>query len=270
MMVEAGLLVLSDLMRSTIIALAFLHTALAQAQNDRINTYGAVGWYNLFGTFKLADKWGIHSEYQWRRDNMITDWQQSLTRVGVNYQLTPATLLRAGYAWIETFPYGELPINALGRDFTEHRLFQMVQLTHKEGLLDLSHRFMLEQRFVGRYTDPGAEREDEFPLLHRLRYMIRLQVPLKGKVIADKIPYAAVYNELFIGFGKNVNANVFDQNRSGVLFGYRFNRVIRLEAGYFNQILQFGRRIDDRNIFQTNSGLILNGHFNFNLMKVAK
>jgi hypothetical protein len=254
-------------MRNTIIALAFLHTALAQAQNDRINTYGSVGWYNVFGTFKLGDKWGVHSEYQWRRDDVITDWQQSLARVGVNHQLTPSILLRAGYAWIETFPYGELPINGLGRDFTEHRLFEMIQLSHKEGILDLSHRFMLEQRFVGRYSDPLSEREDEFPLVHRIRYMIRLQVPLKGDQVADKTPYAAVYNELFIGFGRNVNANVFDQNRTGLLLGYRINSTIRLEAGYFSQVLQFGRRMDDRSIFQTNRGIIINGHFNFDRMR---
>jgi len=170
-----------------------------------------------------------------------------------------------GYAQIETFPYGEQPINGLGREFTEHRLFQMLQLTNKEGLLDISHRFMLEQRFVGRYSSAAQVREDEFPMMHRIRYMIRLQAPLKGKVITNKIPYVAVYNELFIGFGTNVNANVFDQNRLGALLGYRFSDVVRLEVGYFNQILQFGRRLDDLNIFQTNHGLIINAHFNFDL-----
>lgn len=186
------------------------------AQNNRINTYEIIGWYNYFGTFKMSNKFGIHTEYQWRRHNYITNWQQSLLRVGVNYQLNPRVLLRVGYGWIETFPYGEFPINNLGRDFTEHRLFQVVQITQKEGIIDLSHRFMLEQRFVGRYSNPNVSQEDEFPLLNRIRYMLRLQAPLKGKTIEDKTPYVAVYDEVFIGFGKNVNANIFDQNRIGV------------------------------------------------------
>jgi hypothetical protein len=238
-----------------------------QAQNNRLHTKGTIGWYNYFGTFRLSEKFSIHTEYQWRRDNLITDWQQGLLRVGVNYHLNPRVMIRAGYAWIETFPYGELPINAMGRDFTEHRLFQMVQLSHKEGRVDLSHRFMLEQRWVGRYSTPAAEKEDEFPLTQRIRYLFRLQLPLKGKEIKDKTPYVALYDEVFIGFGKNVNANVFDQNRIGVLAGYRFNPTVRIEAGYINQLLQFGRLINGRPVFQNNNGFVLNANFNFNLSK---
>lgn len=30
--------------------------------------------------------------------------------IGVNYQINSKVQLRIGYAWIETFPYGEIPI----------------------------------------------------------------------------------------------------------------------------------------------------------------
>jgi hypothetical protein len=179
-------------------------------------------------------------------------------------------LFRVGYAWIETFPYGKIPINEFSRDFTEHRLFQMLQLSHKEGVVEFSHRFMLEQRFVGRYSSANLEKEDDFPLLNRLRYLIRIQAPLKGKEIKDKTPYLALYNEVFIGFGENVNANIFDQNRIAVLLGYRFNKTIRIEAGYLNQIIQFGRQINNQNIFQNNNGIIINTNFNIDLTKKEK
>lgn len=237
------------------------------SQNNRVNTFENIGWYNYFGTFKLTNKFGLHTEYQWRRDNLISDWQQSLLRVGLNCQLTPRVLLRFGYAWIETFPYGDMPLNGFGKDFTEHRLFQMVQLSHKENKVDFSHRFMLEQRFVGKYSAANSQKEDEFPMLHRMRYMFRLQLPLKRNEIKDKTPYAALYNETFIGFGKNVNANVFDQNRIGILVGYRFNNTIRIEGGYLNQIVQFGRQISGQNIFQHNNGIIINANFNFDLTR---
>jgi hypothetical protein len=238
---------------------------IALGQNNRLNTNNNIGWYNYFGTFKVAEKFGIHTEYQWRRNNYITDWQQSLLRVGLNYNLNPRVLFRVGYAWIETYPYGDIPLNGLGRDFTEHRIFEMVQLSHKEGIVDFSHRFMLEQRFVGRYTSANEATEDEFPLLNRMRYMVRLQIPLKGKEIKDKTPYVAVYDEVFIGFGKNVNANVFDQNRIGILLGYRYNKNFRIEAGYLNQTLQYGRQISGQNVFQNNNGFIINTNFNFDL-----
>lgn len=236
-------------------------------QNNRINTNNNIGWYNYFGTIKVSNKFGIHTEYQWRRNNFISNWQQSLLRIGINYNLNPRVLFRVGYGWIETFPYGEIPLNGLGRDFTEHRIFEMVQLSHKEGIVDFSHRFMLEQRIVGRYSSANEKTEDEFPLLNRMRYMLRLQIPLKGSEIKDKTPYVALYDEVFIGFGENVNANIFDQNRIGLLFGYRFNKYIRLEGGYLNQTLQYGRQINGQNVFQNNNGFIVNANLNFDLNK---
>jgi hypothetical protein len=223
--------------------LAFTHST--SGQNNRINTSNNIGWYNYFGTFKLSSKFGIHSEYQWRRNNIITNWQQSLLRVGINYNRNS---------------------NVLFREFTEHRIFEMAQISHKEGIIDLSHRFMLEQRFVGKYSSASVSTEDEFPLLNRARYMFKLQAPLTKK----NNFYIAVYDELFIGFGKNVNANVFDQNRIGILFGHKFNKNIKIEVGCLNQTLQFGRLIDGKNVFQNNNGLIINAHFNFDCSKKSQ
>lgn len=247
-----------------VIVLSFASN-LIYAQNTRLNNYNSIGWYNYFGTFKVSEKFGIHTEYQFRRNEIITEWQQSLLRVGINFQLNRKIQFRLGYAWIETFPYGEIPINGMGKDFTEHRLFQMATITDKVSIVDLSHRFMLEQRWVGRYSNANLTKEDEYPLLNRFRYMFRMQIPLKGKEIKDKTPYVAVYDEIFIGFGKNVNANVFDQNRIGILLGYRFSKNIRIEGGYINQILQYGRQINGQNVFQYNNGIILNANFNIDL-----
>ena len=247
-----------------IVLLSFISSSI-NAQNTRLNNYNTIGWYNYFGTFKVSQKFGIHSEYQFRRTEIITKWQQSLLRVGFNYQVNPKIQFRLGYAWIETFPYGENPINGMGKDFTEHRLFQMATITDKVSIVDLSHRFMLEQRWVGRYSNANLTNEDEFPLLNRFRYMFRMQIPLKGKEIIDKTAYLAIYDEVFIGFGKNVNENIFDQNRVGILLGYRFNPSIRIEAGYLNQTLQLGREVNNRNIFQYNNGLIINANFNIDL-----
>lgn len=246
--------------------LLMVFTHIALGQNNRINTSNSIGWYNYFGTFKVSSKFGIHSEYQWRRNNIIANWQQSLLRLGVNYNKNPNVLFRIGYAWIETFPYGEFPINGLGREFTEHRIFQMAQVSHKEGAVDFTHRFMLEQRFVGKYSSANVSNEDEFPLLNRARYMVKLQAPLNKK----KNLYAAVYDEIFIGFGKNVNANVFDQNRIGILLGFKLNKNVKIEIGYLNQTLELGRLVGGQNVFQNNNGLIINSNFNFDFTKKSQ
>lgn len=247
------------------IILVFSLNHPAFSQNTRLSNKNTIGWFNYFGTFKVAKKVSIHSEYQFRRNKVVSDWQQSLLRVGVNYQINTKLEARIGYAWIETAPYGEIPINGMGKDFTEHRTFQMLTLSDKINAFGLSHRFMLEQRWVGRYSSSNLSKEDEFPLLNRLRYMFRFQLPFKGKEIKNKTAYVAAYNEIFLGFGKNVNENVFDQNRVGVLIGYRFNERVRIEGGYLNQTLQLGREVGNQNVFQYNNGIIINANFNFDL-----
>lgn len=235
------------------------------AQNTRITNNNNIGWYNYFGTFNFSKKLGLHTEYQWRRNETISDKKQNLLRLGINYQLNNKVQLRAGYANIETFVYGDIPINSFGKDFTEHRLFQMATLTDKISSFDISHRFMLEQRWLGRYSNTNLTKEDEFVFTNRLRYMFRVQVPLKGKTIENKTPYLALYDEIFLGFGKNVNENVFDQNRVGILLGYKFSPTVRLEGGYINQIVQLGREVENRNVFQYNNGIVINTIFNFDL-----
>jgi hypothetical protein len=247
-------------MRFCLFVLMFMVSVRAGAQNDRLHTHGTIGWYSTFATIRLGGPWSIHAEYQWRRDELVLGWQQSLARAGVSYKVNDRVLLRAGYAWIETFAYGTLPINAFGRDFTEHRMYQLLQLNERHGRLEVMHRFMLEQRFVGRYSAPQVTREDEYPLLHRVRYMLRIQRPFRSGPDAPQSAYAAVYNELFIGFGPNVNAIVFDQNRISVLVGYPFSDRVRVEGGYLNQVLQFGRRVEGRPVFQHNNGVIVNAY----------
>jgi hypothetical protein len=51
------------------------------------------------------------------------------------------------------------------------------------------------------------------------------------------------------------------------LLGYRFNKSVRIEGGYLNQIVQLGREVGGRNVFQYNNGIIVNTVFNFDLTK---
>ncbi len=246
-----------------ILFMALFVSKTLNAQNTRLNDYNNIGWYVYNGTFKLNNKWGIHSEYQWRRDHVIKDWQQSLLRTGINYHINQKLSLRLGYAWIETYNYGDIPINGFGKQFTEHRTFQMATVNDKIGIVELSHRLMLEQRWIGRYTNASLTKEDEYFFVNRFRYMLRMQIPLKGKTIGDRSPYAAIYDEIFIGFGKNVNENVFDQNRLGLLLGYRFSSKLRIESGLLSQMLQLPRKVGSRNVFQYNNGFILATHLSF-------
>jgi len=247
----------------TAIILVFI-LSTGYAQNTRISDNNSIGWYTATGTINFHKKWSAHFEYQWRRENYIRNWQQSLLRTGINYKANSSTAFRIGYAWAETYPYGDYPVNAFGKTFSEHRMYELATLTQRSGTLDISHRFILEQRWLPRYLSAASTKPDEWLFLNRARYMLRLQQSLKGKTLEDKEPYIAAYDEILIGFGKNVNENIFDQNRFGFLLGYRFSPVCRIEGGYLSQIVQLSREVTGRNVFQHNNGFIISSIFNIN------
>ena len=79
----------------------------------------------------------------------------------------------------------------------------------------------------------------------------------------DKQFYGAAADEIFIGAGKNLGTNIFDQNRIFLLLGLKLNKKVSLEAGYFNQTLQQGRRVNNNTIMQRNNGLVLSSFINW-------
>ena len=38
-------------------------SGFVNAQDTRLNNNNTIGWYNYFGTFKISEKMGIHTEY---------------------------------------------------------------------------------------------------------------------------------------------------------------------------------------------------------------
>jgi len=221
---------------------------LSNAQNDRLSDHNNINWIQAFNTIRLDKKWSLHLEYQWRREKGLKNWQQSLFRVGANRKLNEQVTVHLGYGWIETFPYGDFPIASAGT-FPEHRIYEQISFKQPIKKWTLTHRFRVEQRWLGR-VQPGTDRKIEaWTFLHRFRYQFRTQFAITAKW------YAVAADEIFIGAGKNVGVNIFDQNRIFLLAGYKLNQTISIEAGYFNQTLQQGRRINNRTIMQSNNGI---------------
>ncbi len=248
-------------MKNFTAAILLLVSLYSHAQNDRLNDYNNTNWFQTFNTIALNKKWSLHAEYQWRRENGLKDWQQSLLRIGTNYKITDNVIAHIGYAWVETFPYGDYPIANNGT-FPEHRLYEQLTLRQPTGKVLFTHRFRIEQRLLGRVkagTAGNREIEDWF-FLHRFRYQFRTQYPFWVK--GDKQLYGVAADEIFIGAGKNLGTNIFDQNRIFLLLGFRLNKKITIEGGYFNQTLQQGRRINNSTIMQRNNGVVLGSFLN--------
>lgn len=235
---------------------ALLICFFAIGQNDRLNDHNNTNWVQIFNNINLDKKWSLHIEYQWRRENWLKNWQQSLFRMGVNKKLSENVVIHLGYAWVETFPYGGFPIASSGT-FPEHRLYEQIIFRQPIRKWILAHRFRIEQRWLGK-VQTGTDREiEEWFFVHRFRYQFRAQYNFSPKW------YAVAADEIFIGAGKNVGVNIFDQNRAFLLAGFKLNRHVSIEAGYFNQTLQQGRKINNNSIVQNNNGIVTGLYLSF-------
>ena len=241
----------------------FLHN-YTFSQEQRLSDHNSIGWLVYTGTFRITPKFAIHTEYQWRRVDGLQNPQQNLLRTGVNYAVRKDVSLNAGYAFVETDPYGDFP-NA--NAFSEHRIFEQVVIKNPLGKVDVSHRFTLEQRFIEKFSTQNGTTKTDWIFLNRMRYRLRTEIPLSGKSTDNNTWSIILLDELFINFGKNVGANVFDQNRLAALVGYKVNKNVKIEAGYLNQILQQGKKVEGKPIFQYNNGFMLATHLFFDAVK---
>jgi hypothetical protein len=186
-----------------------------------------------FGNHKLTDKLSLHTEYQWRRADWITTWQQSLLRIGVDYKLGDAAVITLGYGHIVTWPYGHQPV---AEKFTEHRLWQTLTLTQRQGRFYFNHRFRPEQRWL---EGNGSGKEGWF-YRNRIRYRFMVNYPLTKKEMGPNTLFASIYDEIFIQFGPHFDRNYFDQNRLYGTLGYQFSTAGHVQAGYMQQYIVKG------------------------------
>ena len=186
------------------------------------------GWLFLMNTTKFNDKWGMHFDFQVRSQDEWNGVRNLLIRPGITYYLNKNSDVTLGYLLTPTYnkPAG-LPSFILN----ENRIWEQYIYKHKISAVNISHRFRLEQRFIGRNSA-----DDLFS--QRARYFVRFIVPLKkGEETFNEGFFAALQNEVFLNIqNKNqLNRSVFDQNRAYAAAGYRFSKKADLEAGYMNQ-----------------------------------
>lgn len=197
---------------------------MSEAQ-ERKNRSTFRTWYMVFGDHPIGDgPLGLHFDGQFRAEDLGGTPQQLLLRPGLNFDVTPSLQLSGGYAFIRDEPGGDARARA------ENRLWQQVLLRQALGSTRWTHRYRLEQRFLG---IPVGEERTEVRYQNRFRYFLKGTVPLS----AEGAHYLALYNELLIGFGRNVT-DPFDQNRSYAALGLALGDAWSLEAGYLLQIVQ--------------------------------
>lgn len=175
-------------------------------------------WYMYFGMNRLAERWSLHTEAQWRFYEVDRNFNQLLLRTGINYHIDKGVIATLGYAYIDTDPtFEDNPTQGVpfaGNQISENRIFQQFILTNKVWEFNFEHRYRLEQRFI---NDQG-----ENDTRHRARYRLQLTLPLTDTFFIN------FYDEIFI----NLQDNLFDQNRLYAALGVRITENSSIQIGY--------------------------------------
>jgi hypothetical protein len=207
------------------------------------------GWFASFNTVKLNKKFGLHLEAQFRSTDQWLHLQTMLLRGGLNYSIKKNIIATAGYGYI----HNRRIISGVSGYAPEHRIFEQLIVSHKLGYTSLSHRFRLEQRFIGKSVVHGNDFHNEGNTYsNRFRYFFRTLLPIATSSEFRRGPFFALQNEVFVNFGDKsaVNGETFDQNRAYGALGYRFSTRFDAEVGYLNQY------INGRNSAFTNNHIV--------------
>ena len=204
-----------SLLAAPVLLFLFAHTQLG-AQQTGEDELGA--WYMYFGMNRLAERWSLHTEAQWRFYEVERNFNQLLLRTGINYHIDKTTIATLGYAYIDTDPTFEdiPPVDSpfAGNQISENRIFQQFILTNKVWEFNFEHRYRLEQRFINY--------EGENTTLHRARYRLQVTLPLTDSFFIN------LYDEIFI----NLQDELFGQNRLYAAFGVRITENSSIQIGY--------------------------------------
>ena len=185
-----------------------------KGQNQTENELG--NWLMYFGTHKISEKYSLHYETQLRNYEVISNFNQLLPRVGLNYHIDENSIVTAGYAFIptqNTFDkgWGEEMI-------TENRIWEQFILRNSINRIKIRHRYRLEQRWV--------KAGDITTYKNRARYMLSVKLPISKN---EESPlFISLYDEIFL----NISDNPFDQNRLFAALGYQVNKQMNIQLGY--------------------------------------
>lgn len=196
--------------------------AQLNAQQAGEDEWGA--WYMYFGTNKIAERFSIHTEAQFRFYETASNFNQMLLRTGLNYHIDKNAIATLGYGYITTDgTFEEFPNETNSK---EHRIFQQFILKNKVWEFLFEHRYRLEQRFL----DFGDRTDTQ----HRGRYRIQMTLPLTDTFFLN------FYDELFI----NLQDDLFGQNRLYGALGVHVTSNSSVQVGYLRN--QFANAVFDR------------------------
>lgn len=224
---------LTSILFATIIILAFFKPSVfAQGTQNQ-------GWIFLTHTQKFTQKLDILFDAQARTADQYRYANTLLLRTALRYNINDSHSIAVGLAYKAD---REKALDAY--EYTnERRIFQQYSYISKIMKIEMTIRGRLEQRWI---------KEETVSFSQRGRIFISAQIPLFANADFSKGMYAAIQDEVFFNITNksDVNNSIFDQNRSFLSLGYRWNKAVDTEIGYMYWYQKEMDAIVHRNIIQ--------------------
>jgi hypothetical protein len=219
---------LKHLIRLSLILFLFLNIpAVAQTPEKQIHSREQL-WLGVFNQTRFTDRWGMWVDVHYQMtDNFADRPFQFLFRPALTYFIKDNLRINFGYALVQHFPG-----KGLSTTRTEHRPWQQIWWNQKYPGLTTLQWLRLEQRFNEKVVLDVKQKAYSYNF--RIRYNFSFFLPLRGKEMAPKTPFAAIIDEVFLNLGDAITYNTFDQNRFFAGFGYQFTAHLNAQFGYMN------------------------------------
>ena len=215
-------------MKKLLIAFGFvfsIHSANAQKKD-----WGSWTTVNVKKPFN--QRWSTYAEFQLRSLSVTDRFYYYELKGGVTYSFLENYSLTLGTGLYNTFDEGpEFDGYSKQKEF---RTWQQFISDQKLSIINIEHRYRIEQRFTDSYAN-------------RFRYRLNVSIPLNKKEISAKALYASVYDEVFF----TDKLPHFSRNRFHTGAGYLFNKNITLQMGWLRQVDFLDQRQRRKNYFFT-------------------
>ncbi len=178
-------------------------------------------WLMGFNQTRLHKNWSIHTEVQYRSFEISPNTEQLLLRGGINYHINSSAFASAGYGFITNYAFDKEQMQ--GVQSSENRIWQQFFLRSNLGRCFFEHRYRLEQRWIQSNINSRY--------LNRIRYLLRLSIPLNKNEVEKNTIFLSFYDEVFIHF----SSTPFDRNRLYGAVGFQFLKNANIQIGYLAQ-----------------------------------
>jgi hypothetical protein len=194
-------------------------------------------WLSYFGDQPFTNTLALHLEGSYRRTFLFDREEQYMLRSGLTVEYGHGFSSLFAYTYLASYPSedGLLSKASASGKQPEHRILEQLQFEHPvirlgEKHVTLTHRFRLEQRWLGTSTEGVGVTKWNFA--ERARYRLTAKIPFKTASWPIFPNYVAVFDEVYTSFGPHSGTSSFYANVDYGAFGWNLGSRFAFELGY--------------------------------------